>query len=515
MSQAFVVEVTEKPDITPQEAVENLAKAFNIAPRKIELMLKRLPGVATKPISEQEATVVVTYFEQAGLKALKKPVTLPLKPTPAGATSELKTTPTLPTSEPAVSSSASSELPSPKTSSEIAKERLEQVYKAEEAVKAQTPNKAEAMKENTTPEKTKDSLLNAAVPMVKAEPPADLLKALGEVSTHSLQAPASSSQPFNTSSYSSAAVLSPPKSEKRTEHAILRTTLIGEPDSRQTLTGQDAYDSSAALPMLARQKPSGGLATKLMFTAVLPVLLTLLGTLVAAYFSLQTALNEGVQSSARHPATALAAGLSSVLTETPSGEIDYTQLQESIEATRQAFEALPVSFIAVTDEEGEVLPASWFESSTFLTGQDVREDIQEQALRAVSGSSTTTPVPFGRPGLEVVARPLLLNGQPVGAVVVGAAGGSSNLWQLLGRIALLSLIPLAVASLLTLLLTRPILRRIHYLTERATDISRGHFSRSVELKGNDELSALAEALEHLRVSMQGTLERLRRRTPPA
>jgi HAMP domain-containing protein len=308
-------------------------------------------------------------------------------------------------------------------------------------------------------------------------------------------------------------VLSPPKPEKRTEHDILRTTLIGEPDPRQTLTGQDVYDSSAALPVLAGQKRSGSLANKMMFTAILPILLTLLGTLVASYFILQTALNEGVQSSARHPAVALAASLSSVLTETPSGEVNYAQLQTSIEATRRAFEALPIAFIAVTDTEGEVLPASWFESSTFITGQNVREDIRKQVLSAVSGNDTAIATPFSATsGLEVAAQPLVLNGQTVGAIVVGTANqtDSSNLWQLLGRIALLSLIPLALASLLTVLLTRPILRRIHYLTERANKMSKGHLSKRIELKGGDELSALAEDLERLRISMQGALERLRR-----
>jgi HAMP domain-containing protein len=496
MSQTFVVEVTQKPDITPQEAVENLAKAFNIAPRKIELMLKRLPGVATKPISEQEATVVVTYFEQAGLKALKKPVTLP---TPIS--SETKTTPT--TTEPAMNTSASGELPSPKTSSEIAKERLEQVYKAEEASTARDTSKP------TSKERTNDSLPapNAQVPMVRAEPPADLLKALGEVASPPQVQP----RPSNASSPSSAAVLSPPKPEKRTEHDILRTTLIGEPDPRQTL--QDIYDSSAALPVLAKQRRSGSLANTLLFTAIVPILLTLLGTLIASYFMLQGALRDGAQSSVRHPSVALAASLSSVLIETATGEVNYTQLQESIEVTRRAFETLPISFIAVTDSEGEVLPASWFESSTFLEGQNVREAIRERALRAVSGSDTTSVPVSAASGLEVASQPLILNDQVVGAIVVGAAGGDalSDLWQLLGRIALLSLIPLALASLLAILLTRPILRRIHYLTERAEDMSKGHLSGSVAVKGGDELSSLAEALERLRVTMQGAVERLRRR----
>jgi HAMP domain-containing protein len=518
MSQAFVVEVTEKPEITPEHSVESLAKAFNISARKIELMLKRLPGVATKPISEQEASVVVTYFEQAGLKALVKSVTIAASPTTSTVTST--------TTEDAGGTTPSTELPSPKSSSEIAKERLENVYKFEETSKSQTASKPEVTNKDTpTQDKPKDSLppSGAEVPMIMAEPSSDLLRALGEVSsTGQGQTQASFASGSNSPSYSStsgAAVLSPPKPETRTEHDILRTTLIGEPDPRQTLTGQDVYVSSSSLPASAGQQRSSSLANKIMFTAILPILLTLLGTLVAAYFILQTALSEGVQSSARHPSTALAASLSSVLTETPPGEVNYTQLTTSIEATRKAFEDLPISFIAVTDKAGEVLPASWFESSTFITGQNVRETIREQALGAVSGNDTATPALFDRgafgtaSSLEVAAQPLMLNDQAIGAVVVGTANqaNSSNLWQLLGRIALLSLIPLAVASLLTVLMTRPTLRRIHYLTKSADEISRGHLSRSVELKGDDELSALAEALERLRVSMQGALERLRRK----
>jgi methyl-accepting chemotaxis protein len=96
-------------------------------------------------------------------------------------------------------------------------------------------------------------------------------------------------------------------------------------------------------------------------------------------------------------------------------------------------------------------------------------------------------------------------------VGITATTAQTNIWRVLGSVALLSLIPLALASLFAIFAVRPITRRVSYLTQRANDISRGNLAESVELSGNDELSQLGEALERLRVSMQSALDRLRRR----
>ena len=49
------------------------------------------------------------------------------------------------------------------------------------------------------------------------------------------------------------------------------------------------------------------------------------------------------------------------------------------------------------------------------------------------------------------------------------------------------------------------------LTQRADDISRGELEEQVEFRSDDELDDLAAALERMRISMRGALERLRRR----
>jgi HAMP domain-containing protein len=524
MSQTFVVEVTEKPEFTPESALESLAKAFNIPTRKVELMLKRLPGVATKPITEQEAAVVVSYFEQAGLKALVKSVNTPVSSATTPSTRVSATPETSAASLPITvgTTTSSTELPSPKSSSEIAKERLETASKNESPEPSKTPAISTPPPMARLEEEGSKVAADVAVTeLPKVEPTPrpqehsavsspDLLKALSEAPQMLAAQPFT--PPPSSPSISFTPVPPPSRTEKRTEHDILRTTLIGEPDPRKTYGGQEVYTSSSSLTS-AGQSRSNQLSNRMLLTAIFPTLLTFLGTLAAVALMLQPFFNES-QQSVRNPALAIAASLSSVLTATDTGEVNYGQLQSSLEATRLAFENLPIAFVAVTDSTGQVLPASWFESSTFASAEDVRERITEQASSAISGEASLSPAPLNvTSDLELVARPLTLEGQNVGAVVVGTIPQTPamNFWQLLSRMALFSLIPFALASLLAILATRPITSRIHYLTRRADEISRGQLHGSIELKGNDELSSLAEALERLRVSMQGALERLRRR----
>ncbi len=503
MSQTFVVEVTEKPESTPEESVESLAKAFNISSRKIELMLKRLPGVATKPISQQEAAVVVTYFEQAGLKAIVKSVTVPSS---IGASTSTTSTAThTPTPD-----------PSNTTSSDIARARLASLNetKTEKSTApiATTPALTPPeVVQNTTiiqpPQAVAMTSAPATAPVIEI-PQATPIQPLdvGELMSSLRSAPAQT--------LPKTAVV--PASEPRSEHDILRTTLIGEPDPRKT---QDSYSTQTRLGFPTATS-SGKLSNRLLLSAILPTLLTLLGSLLVTYLMVQPALSERLQNSSRNPAVALASSLSSILTATPNGEVDYAKLQSSINVTRSAFAGQDLHFIVITDRRGEILPASWFASSAFMTDTDLRGSIQAQSNSAITNqtlASSLVPLRTQADGttsqLEVVAQPLRFQEETVGAVVVGITNASTqtNIWRILGSVALLSLIPLALASLLAIFAIRPITKRVSYLTQRANDISRGHLADMVELKGNDELSELGEALERLRVSMQSALERLRRR----
>ncbi len=534
MSQTFVVEVTEKPETTPEESVESLAKAFNISSRKIELMLKRLPGVATKPISQQEAAVVVTYFEQAGLKAIVKSVTVPSS---AGTSTSTMSSPNITMSSPNTPTTDTSNT----TSSDIARARLASVRNSEarngEARSSEAKLEAKAV--TATPSLTPSPAPNIEVAQsVTIIQPPQAVTMTSAIATPVVDAPL---QPLDVaellSSLRSAPAptqtlpqqtlpqtsVVPARSDTRAEHDILRTTLIGEPDPRRTQGSADVYTTSPRLSPPKTSTSPNKLSNRLLLSALLPTLLTLLGSLVVTYLMVQPALYQHLQSSARNPAVAIASGLSSILTGTPSGEVDYAKLQSSINITRSAFAGQDLHFIVVTDKSGELLPASWFASSSFMTDADVRGAVEAQSSNAISNGALAASViplqPQAGGGttpasqLEVVAQPLRFQEQNVGAVVVGITSETTqtNIWRILGSVALLSLVPLALASLLAIFAIRPVTRRVSYLTQRANDISRGNLSDMVELKGNDELSELGEALERLRVSMQSALDRLRRR----
>ena len=76
---------------------------------------------------------------------------------------------------------------------------------------------------------------------------------------------------------------------------------------------------------------------------------------------------------------------------------------------------------------------------------------------------------------------------------------------------LVGLVPVLVAILVAMGLTRGLRGTIQYLLEAADRISRGDLEQPVELDSQDELGQLARAIERMRVGLQEGLERVRRR----
>ena len=308
--------------------------------------------------------------------------------------------------------------------------------------------------------------------------------------------------------------LSDAKSTRRTIPDLDPTkTLSGlSRDVRKTMADAEIPAPPPVLEVLHPPKRRGGLRRELLLAAMLPSFIALIGTLGVAYFRMQPVLREGLWESARTPAIATAASISSVLTQTPDGQIDYTQLQKTIDLTRQAFDRQHVSFIAATDAEGKLISA-WFAGGGNTSDGDALQDaIRDQALLAITqGAKSLIPIIQGQ--LEVVSQPLMLNNKAVGAIVVGVTnqGIQQDVLSTIGSVAIYSLIPLLLATLLAILFARPLARKVLYLTDRADQISRGELSDSVEVKSNNELGDLGESLERMRVSMQEALERLRRR----
>ena len=274
-----------------------------------------------------------------------------------------------------------------------------------------------------------------------------------------------------------------------------------------------------------RRRRRGSLRRKLLAVAIIPTLLTVAGALLVTWLTARPALYDQLLDTARNPAIATAASLSSVLEGgIEAGTIDYLQLQETIQLTRQAFQRQNISFIVATDTAGNPL-SGWFVGAESLTADVValQNAIRDQAVSAValgttaqtgqSSVPTAQLVGTGGTRIEIVAQPLLSQDRPFGAVVVGVTDDevARQVQQILVNILLFSLIPVALAILIAVGRARGLSRNVLYLTEKADQISRGDLDASVDLRSNDELDDLSEALERMRISMKEALDRLRRR----
>ncbi len=273
----------------------------------------------------------------------------------------------------------------------------------------------------------------------------------------------------------------------------------------------------------SRPARRGSLRSKLLSTAIIPVILAILGALAATWYTARPALYQQLLDSARNPAIATAASLSSAFEQTASaGGIDYLQLQSTILITRQAFPREDIAFIMATDNQGNPLPG-FIVGADSLTADasDLQNAIRDRALEAIDlgvdaragRTGSSSQLVGAATGIEIVAQPLIVNQEAVGAVVVGVsdAAVTAQVNRIIVNVLLFSLVPLLLAILIAVRRARRLTDNVLALTDRADSISRGELEDQVEFRSNDELDDLAAALERMRVSMRGALERLRRR----
>ncbi len=186
--------------------------------------------------------------------------------------------------------------------------------------------------------------------------------------------------------------------------------------------------------------------------------------------------------------------------------------------------------MTITGADGAPL-AGWYEGATGdrALPDDVAAVVAQRAREAEAGaqpssggfvdglrSSWTTLgsiLGLAEPVTVLAAAPIRNAGQSVGAVVVGVSGDGQRgpVGSALLTILLVGLIPVLIAVMVALALTRTLTGAVEYLLEAADRISRGDLEHAVELRRHDELGQLARAIERMRVSLQEGLERLRRR----
>ncbi len=474
MNTKYVVEVLEPPQGDQQLIARQLGQSFGVDIKKARGLLRRVPGVVTKPVSEKEAQAVTKLFERAGLISVVRPVES--GDTVMVTAEAAETEPATPSAPPVVAPEPAPVSPVETTPESMASPAVTEIPEApSEKPGAQSPEEQNPVEVAKTPSAELQEEQTAAVTTPSA-PPATPAR---EVDT-------------TTSARAATAAVTAASAPARAE----------KPARRRRVT----------------------LLSKLLVVAVVPALLTVAGALAVIWLIARPALYAQLLASARNPAIVTASSIGHALPEEGAGETDFLELQEVIQRTRLAFQRQNISFIVATDTEGNPI-SGWFAGATSLTAQndELKLAVQEQALSAVAlgataldasaNTSSRTLASADNVNIEIVSQPLLNEGQIFGAVVVGVTDEAvtRQVQAILYNTLLFSLIPMLIAILIALYRARALTRNIVYLTKAADQISRGDLTQSVDLKTNDELGDLSSAIERMRVSLQEGLERLRRR----
>ena len=269
------------------------------------------------------------------------------------------------------------------------------------------------------------------------------------------------------------------------------------------------------------------LATKFLSAAILPTLLAVGMAIAAILLTVPGAMRTMQLEAARNPAVALSSGIEGLLAGNALDAKVTGQLQASLSASQANFQAQNVEFVIVTDALGNPL-AGWYGQTKNIGGlpSEIRAYVQTQARRATAQDfirKNNLPVGTYNPParlvdaagtpLEVAAHPISKNGLTVGTTVIGMSSTAvSNRVQSTVMVTLLaSALPVLLAILIAALLARSITRNVLALVKAADLISMGELENPVTVRTNDELNDLGAALERMRVSLQESLNRLRRR----
>ncbi len=275
----------------------------------------------------------------------------------------------------------------------------------------------------------------------------------------------------------------------------------------------------------------GGLRRRVALSSILPALLTLVVMGVAMLVTVMPVLRSQQQAHAMDAAQAEASTLEALTGGMPlDSQTLSTALVDLSRGSQAVLGGGDVRLMVVTDATGVPL-AGWYGAAMPLAAMppSVRQTVSGRALSAVAGQkqggeslmqslkatwhSLLAMLGLGTTSDILEAAPVMSAGQAIGAVVVGVrpAGVGTLAANAFLTTLLVGLVPVLIAILVAMALTRGLRAQVTYLLAAADRISRGDLEEPVDLDSRDELGQLARAIERMRVSLQEGMERLRRR----
>jgi HAMP domain-containing protein len=278
----------------------------------------------------------------------------------------------------------------------------------------------------------------------------------------------------------------------------------------------------APVAPVAGKAPRLSIRTKFLLVGIVPVVLTISAAVAVIVLILPGVLRTQLLEAARNPAIAFASSVEGL--PDPAA---MANLQVMLERSRPAFVAQGVSFVLVTDDAGHPR-AGWISGAASLEAlageiyTGVRQRAAGAMARAFAEQHGIAMGPIDPPSrlidlagtrIEVASHAVQRGDQVLGAVVIGIADEVvvERVRTLLFNTVALSVLPVLLAIVIAIALARSQTRNVLYLTKAAEQMSRGDLETSVLLTTNDELGELSRALERMRISLQESLERLRRR----
>lgn len=473
----YVVEVREPIPEDEATIVARLTAASKITTEKARALLSHVPGAVTRPVTERQAKMVANLFRQAGLNVVIHPHA--------------------PVAE--------------------EQQRLEPELSGQEAARDEIPPDPSAAPEM---ENTGATHPPSATPLEREAPP---LKAEIE-ETEAPEVLAESRVGGEGESH---------------EPAVTPERQVTEPQIESPLHGVDGDASGAAGAAAdlsgdspssperstARERPHRriGLRRKFLVAGIVPALLTITFALIAVAFTLQPALRTQLLDAAHNPAVALSASVEGFVQD---GDLASPGVREQLGSVASllhaAFKEQDISFVVIAGSEGEPL-AGWYgeEDGVEALPEEILTAVRERVLADAGNqgdvaevASPPEGVVMGPDGaIEVASQIIQRDGKVQGAVVFGISDRdlSRRVRTVLLGTLVAGVIPVIIAIIVAIGLTRALTANIFYLVEAADQISRGDLERTVESRSNDELGDLSAALERMRVSLQEGLERLRRR----
>lgn len=456
MDRKYVVEVVEPPQGDQRILSERLAEAFGVGTQQAEGLLKRLPGVVTKPVSQEEAHKVAQLLQSAGLVTAIK-AEAPVAAAPVAAEAAASASPAIAPATPA---------------------------RAEPPMR---PAPVPVVPQGTIPQGTKGDVTSSGErPAPKAAP-----KAPPTVT------PAHTAAPSRR------------KRDSGTAEVPLTVTQVGEP----TKARRSWRVSLRAKFLLVGIMP----ALLTIIAALVAVIVTMQPAFrtqlleTARTSSIAFASSIGGLVSGNDLTTAQAKSQIQALLDASRADFQAQNVHFVVVTDRGGNQiagwysnARDTSTMPRAIDTEVLLQARRADARVFIAQNNIPQGPVDQPSRLSTA---------GGDAIEMASSAIQRNGQTIGAVVIGITDQSvtSQIQSVLYATFFAGVLPVLFAILIAAFLARRLTDNIIYLIRSAEQISRGDLSQNVELSTNDELGDLSKAIERMRVSLEEGLERLRRR----